>query len=79
MEQYAGGEGLTFSNNLRQLRLDNGWTQAQLGSMIGVSRQAIHQLEQRGNGRVYFSTLAKLSVALGCAVEDIWDFSSPVW
>jgi len=37
-----------LKNRLRILRAERGWSQAELGGRLGVSRQAVHQAVQRG-------------------------------
>lgn len=34
-----------MKNDVRRLRTENGWTQAQFGEAVGVSRQTVHALE----------------------------------
>lgn len=34
-----------MKNTLKLLRAENGWTQAELGDRLGVSRQAVNALE----------------------------------
>ncbi len=36
---------LTMDNRLRVLRAERGWSQAELGGRIGVSRQAVNAIE----------------------------------
>lgn len=35
----------TIINRIRELRLERGWTQQQLGDAVGVSRQSINSIE----------------------------------
>jgi putative transcriptional regulator len=35
----------TIINRVRELRLERGWTQQQLGDAVGVSRQSINSIE----------------------------------
>jgi len=58
-------------NNLKTLRSNAGFTQAQLASEIGVSRKTINTVE---NGVFIPSTILslKLAKALGTSVENLF-------
>jgi len=57
-------------NNIRELRLERGWTVIELAQKVGVSRQAIHAVER--------GSLARLDVAFELArtfnlrIEDLF-------
>ncbi|MBQ9535692.1 MAG: helix-turn-helix transcriptional regulator [Clostridia bacterium] len=57
-------EGLVLKNNLRSLRTERGYSQAQLAELVGVSRQTINAIE---NGQ--FSPTARLALLLCIALE----------
>jgi putative transcriptional regulator len=38
--------GLIITNRVKALRSDSGWTQEQLASAVGVSRQSINSIER---------------------------------
>jgi len=60
----------TFGAELRRLRLERGWTQAELARRAGLTRQTINYLEQdRVSPR--FNTLEKLLTALGITGADL--------
>ncbi len=40
-----GKDQLTVENRLRVLRAERGWSQAELGGRLGVSRQAVNAIE----------------------------------
>ena len=64
---------MEFKENLKQLRLQKGLTQAQLAEMVGVSRNTISSIE---TGQ--FNPTAKLALILCIALdkkfEDIFYF-----
>jgi len=64
----------TLGNRLRELREDQGLTQAQLADLIGVSRKTVNTVE---NGVFVPSTVValKLAGALGCPVEELFFLS----
>ena len=39
------GFGVAVENKLRVLRAERGWSQAELGGRLGVSRQAVNAIE----------------------------------
>jgi len=41
----AAWRGLRMKNILRQLRAEQGWSQAALADMLGVSRQSVNAIE----------------------------------
>lgn len=41
----AGMGALSMNNRLRVLRAERGWSQAELGGRLGVSRQAVNAIE----------------------------------
>lgn len=64
-------------NRLRVLRAEHGWSQAELGDRVGVSRQAINAIET-GRFDPSLPLALKLARTFGCAVEDVFllDFDS---
>lgn len=60
-----------LGNRLRELREEQGLTQAQLADRIGVSRKTVNTVE---NGVFVPSTVValKLARALGCPVEELF-------
>ena len=67
------GEGLILKNNLKEIRTEQGISQAQLAAMVGVSRNTISSIE---TGQ--FNPTAKLALVLCIALdrkfEDIFYF-----
>ena len=64
-----------IENRLRSLRTAKGLSPAELGSMAGITRQAIYAIESNQ----YLPTTAvalRLSAALGCRVEDLFNLVS---
>ncbi len=54
------GDRANFPNNLRKLRIERGWSQAKLGSFLGVSRQSVSKWEV-GKSFPDFSLYVKLA------------------
>lgn len=61
-----------MDNRLRVLRAERGWSQADLGEQIGVSRQAVNAIE---TGKHDPSLLLAFRIAhvFGARLEDIFD------
>lgn len=59
--------------NLRKIRVANGISQRELSELSGVSLRSIQMYEQRKNNidKAEGQTLYKLSMALGCQIEDL--------
>ena len=61
-----------MKNRLRVLRAEKGWSQAELGQRIGVSRQAINALETEKHDPS-LDLAYRIAALFGAAVEDIFD------
>lgn len=59
-------------NRLKELRAERGWTQADLGERVGVSRQAIIALEAEKHDPS-LDLAYKLAAVFGCAVEALFE------
>lgn len=57
-------DGLVLKNNLKEIRTEQGISQAQLAAMVGVSRNTISSIE---TGQ--FNPTAKLALVLCIALE----------
>ena len=64
---------LNTASNLKTIRELKGISQAELGSMIGVSQQMIFQIEKGFRG-MSVPMLVEISVALDCTPNDILGF-----
>ena len=62
-----------MKNNIKTLREARGWSQAELGSMVGVSRNSIISIE---NGRFDPSLpLAfKLALLFSLTIEEVFEY-----
>jgi putative transcriptional regulator len=62
---------LSIANRLKELRLARGWTQEQLASAVGVSRQSINSIERN---RYVPSLELALTFArvFACPTDDIF-------
>jgi putative transcriptional regulator len=58
-------------SRLRVLRAERGWTQEQLGTAIGVSRQAINALEAERHDPS-LDLAYRIAVAFGVTVEQVF-------
>ncbi|GGK05117.1 helix-turn-helix transcriptional regulator [Pseudomonas matsuisoli] len=61
-----------MNNRLRTLRTEKGWTQADLGSALDVSRQAVNALET-GKHLPSLDLAFRIAVTFGLKVEDIFE------
>ena len=63
-----------MNNRLRALRTEHGWTQADLGAAVGVSRQAIIAIETEKHDPS-LDLAFRIAAAFGLKVEDV--FTNP--
>ncbi len=61
-----------MNNNLRVLRAEHGWSQAELASRLEVSRQTVNAIET-GKYDPSLPLAFKLSRLFGRAIEDMFD------
>ena len=59
-------------NRLRVLRAERGWSQAELGGRIGVSRQAVNAIET-GKHDPSLPLAFRLARLYGTSIEEIFD------
>ncbi len=59
-------------NRLRVLRAERGWSQAELGGRIGVSRQAVNAIET-GKHDPSLPLAFKLARLFGMSIEEIFE------
>lgn len=64
---------LAFGRNIRKLRDDRFWSQAQLGSQANMSNQQISRIEQ-GKHAVTLHTIRALATALGKYPDELLRF-----
>ena len=60
--------------NMRQLRLDKGFTQAGLSERSGVSLPTLRKFEQKG--QISLESLFKIAMVLGC-LENLVEATKP--
>jgi putative transcriptional regulator len=67
-------------NRLRVLRAERGWSQAELGGRIGVSRQAVNAIET-GKHDPSLPLAFRLARLFGLSIEEIFedDASTEKW
>lgn len=58
---------------LYELRLEKGWTEADLARASGVTKSTINRIENNQASPTLI-TMVKLSLALGCKVDDLFYF-----
>lgn len=61
-----------MENRLRVLRAERGWSQAELGGRIGVSRQAVNAIET-GKHDPSLPLAFKLARLFNMTIEDIFN------
>ena len=61
-----------MSRRLRELRQQQGWTQAELGQRLGVSRQAVNALES-GKHDPSLDLAFRIAALFDQAVEDVFE------
>ncbi len=61
-----------MENRLRVLRAERGWSQAELGGRIGVSRQAVNAIET-GKHDPSLPLAFRLSRLFGLTIEEIFN------
>ncbi|HYI63772.1 MAG TPA: helix-turn-helix transcriptional regulator [Allosphingosinicella sp.] len=61
-----------MKNRLRVLRAERGWSQAELGGRIGVSRQAVNAIET-GKHDPSLPLAFRLARLFGAGIEEIFD------
>jgi len=74
MDEAAVGPTVTdtVARNVREARLDRGWTLDKLATRSGVSKGMVVQIEQ-GRTNPSIGTLSKISDALGVSLPDLVD------
>ncbi|HUS26118.1 MAG TPA: helix-turn-helix transcriptional regulator [Nevskiaceae bacterium] len=60
-----------MTNIIRQLRLEQKWSQAELGDRLGVSRQTINAIET-GRYDPSLPLAFKIAILFGKSIEDIF-------
>ncbi|HYD14373.1 MAG TPA: helix-turn-helix transcriptional regulator [Allosphingosinicella sp.] len=61
-----------MQNRLRVLRAERGWSQAELGGRIGVSRQAVNAIET-GKHDPSLPLAFRLARLFGASIEEIFN------
>jgi len=61
-----------LKNRLRVLRAERGWSQAELGGRLGVSRQAVNAIET-GKHDPSLPLAFRLARLFGLAIEEIFE------
>ena len=61
-----------MKNNLRDLRIGRGWTQAEVAERLGISRQAMHALES-GKSDPLLPLAFAIGDLFGVPVEQIFE------
>ncbi len=60
-----------MKNNLAERRLERGWTQADLATALGVSRQTVISIE-RGRFDPSLPLAFQIAQTFGCRIEDVF-------
>ena len=62
---------IVIGEKIKQYRLENGWTQQELGSKIGISKNAIGNYE-KGIRSPKKDTMFDLANAFGISIDDLF-------
>ena len=62
----------SLKNRLRALRAERGWTQAELATRLGVSRQTVNSVEKE-RYEPSLSLAFKLARLLGLSIEELFE------
>lgn len=65
---------MPLENHLKEYRAKLGVNQAEMGELVGTSRQTISQIE-RGDYSPSVSLALKIAAKCGCKVEDIFEYT----
>ena len=65
-----------MKNRIRILRAEHGWSQQELAERVGVSRQAIHAIENSKHDPSV-SLAFRLATALGRRIEEVFTPDGP--
>ena len=65
-----------MKNRFRVLRAERGWSQAELGARIGVSRQAVNAIET-GKHDPSLPLAFRLGRLFGIGIEEIFEDGAP--
>jgi len=60
-----------MKNNLPERRLERGWTQADLATVLGVSRQTVISIE-RGRFDPSLPLAFQIAQAFSCRIEEVF-------
>ena len=66
-----------MKNNLAERRLERGWTQADLATALGVSRQTVISIE-RGRFDPSLPLAFQIAQTFGCRIEDVFTAAGEV-
>ena len=66
-----------MKNNLAERRLERGWTQADLATAIGVSRQTVISIE-RGRFDPSLPLAFQIAQTFRCRIEDVFSAEGEV-
>ena len=61
-----------MKNRLKVLRAERDWSQAELGGRVGVSRQAVNEIE-RGKYDPSLPLAFRLARLFGLTIEEVFD------
>ena len=72
LPDIESGTEVRLNNRLRVLRAERGWSQAELGGRIGVSRQAVNAIET-GKHDPSLPLAFRLARLFGMTIEEVFD------
>ena len=62
--------------NIRQKRINKGWTQGYVGQQVGVTKTAIHDIET-GRRKPSYNVLIKLFTLFGVEYNKVFELFAP--
>ena len=68
---------MTMGEYIKQLRLEHGWSQEELGKKVGVNRAAVNKWEQGTVENIKRSTIKALSSVFGVSPCDLMKWDEP--
>lgn len=60
-------------HKIKKMRNEHGWSQVELGAMVGVSSQQIMRYEVHGIENMRLRRLVALCEVFGCTADDLLD------
>lgn len=69
---------MTIGERIKQLRLDRGWSQAELAKKMGYTDKSTICLVEKGKSDLFLSSVAKYADVFGVTPSEIMGWGKPV-